>query len=139
MRGASRASYAELRERLSAEARGVVTAQRVGDELFAVVRLLDDEHGLRRALADPTKPADEKRAVAARLLHGKISAPTERLVTDAVAASWATPGELSDAIEQLAIEALTIVAQNETRSMTWRTTCSGSAAWSPRSRACGPP
>ena len=64
MRGASRASYAELRERLSAEARGVVTAQRVGDELFAVVRLLDDEHGLRRALADPTKPSDEKRAVA---------------------------------------------------------------------------
>jgi F-type H+-transporting ATPase subunit delta len=113
MRGASRASYAELRERLSAEARGVVTAQRVGDELFAVVRLLDDEHGLRRALADPTKPADEKRAVAGRLLHGKISAPTERLVTEAVAASWATPGELSDALEQLAVEALTIVAQNE--------------------------
>ena len=113
MRGASRASYAELRERLSAEARGVVTAQRVGDELFAVVRLLDDEHGLRRALADPSKPADEKRAVAGRLLHGKISAPTERLVTEAVAASWASPGELSDAIEQLAIEALTIVAQND--------------------------
>jgi F-type H+-transporting ATPase subunit delta len=113
MRGASRASYAELRERLSAEARGVVTAQRVGDELFAVVRLLDDEHGLRRALADPSKSADEKRAVAGRLLHGKISAPTERLVTEAVAATWATPGELSDAIEQLAIEALTIVAQNE--------------------------
>jgi F-type H+-transporting ATPase subunit delta len=113
MRGASRASYAELREQLSAEARGVVTAGRVGDELFAVVRLLDDEHGLRRALADPSKPADEKRAVAGRLLHGKISAPTERLVTEAVAATWASPGELSDAIEQLAVEALTIVAQNE--------------------------
>jgi F-type H+-transporting ATPase subunit delta len=113
MRGASRASYAELRERLSAEARGVVTAGRVGDELFAVVRLLDDEHGLRRALADPTKPSDEKRAVAGRLLHGKISAPTERLVTEAVAASWATPGELSDGLEQLAVEALTIVAQND--------------------------
>src|SRR5271163_4942937 len=102
MRGASRASYAELREQLSAEARGVVTAGR-----------LDDEHGLRRALADPSKPADEKRAVAGRLLHGKISAPTERLVTEAVAASWASPGELSDALEELAVEALTIVAQNE--------------------------
>jgi F-type H+-transporting ATPase subunit delta len=113
MRGASRASYAELRERLSAEARGVVTAGKVGDELFAVVRLLDDEHGLRRALADPTKPSEEKRAVAARLLHGKVSAPTERLVTEAAAASWATPGEMSDALEELAVEALTIVAQNE--------------------------
>jgi F-type H+-transporting ATPase subunit delta len=117
MRGASRASYAELRERLTAATaataatRGVATAGRVGDELFAVVRLLDNEHGLRRALADPTKPPAEKAAVAGSLLHGKVSAATEKLVTEAVAASWASPGELSDAIEQLAIEALTIAAQ----------------------------
>jgi F-type H+-transporting ATPase subunit delta len=90
MHGASRASYTELRERLTAAARGAVTAGRVGDELFAVVRLLDGEHGLRRALADPTKPPAEK---------------------SAVAGSLATPGELSDAIEQLAIEAFTMAAQ----------------------------
>ena len=50
--------------------------------------------------------------MAGRLLHGKVSAPTERLVTEAAAATWATPGELSDALEQLAVEALTIAAQN---------------------------
>ena len=111
MRGASRASYTELRERLSAAARGAVTAGRVGDELFAVVRLLDNEHGLRRALADQTKPSAEKSAVAGRLLHGKISAATEKLVAEAVAARWASPSDLSDAIEQLAIEALTLAAQ----------------------------
>jgi F-type H+-transporting ATPase subunit delta len=111
MRGASRASYTDLRERLTAAARGAVTAGRVGDELFAVVRLLDAEHGLRRALADPTKPSAEKSAVAGRLLHGKISAATEQLVSAAVAARWASPSDLSDAIEELAIEAFTMAAQ----------------------------
>ena len=47
----------------------------------------------------------------ARLLHGKVSAPTERLVADAAAARWATSGDFADALEQLAIEALTLAAQ----------------------------
>jgi F-type H+-transporting ATPase subunit delta len=121
MRGASRASLAELTERLDAAipppatsrpapARAV-TADRVGDELFAVVRLLDSEHGLRRALADTTKPAEEKAAVVRRLLHGQVSAETEDLVAEAAAARWASPSDLADAIEQLAIEALTLAAQ----------------------------
>jgi len=111
MRGASRASYAELRERLTAAAPDAATADRTGDELFAVVRLLDAEHGLRRALADATKPSAEKSAVATRLLHGKVSPASEDLVAQAVAARWATSSDLSDAIEQLAIEALTLSAQ----------------------------
>jgi F-type H+-transporting ATPase subunit delta len=121
MRGASRASLAELTERLDAAipppatsrpapARAT-TADKVGDELFAVVRLLDSEHGLRRALADPTKPSEEKAAVVRRLLHGQVSAETEDLVAAAAAARWASPSDLADAIEQLAIEALTLSAQ----------------------------
>jgi hypothetical protein len=111
MRGASRASYAELRDRLDAAADGNVAVERIGDELFAVTRLLDSEHGLRRALADPTKPSHEKAEVARRLLHGKVSAETEELVAEAAAARWASPGDLADAVEQLAIEALTLAAQ----------------------------
>jgi F-type H+-transporting ATPase subunit delta len=111
MRGASRASYAELRDRLTTVAVGTATAEQIGDQLFAVVRLLDGEHGLRRTLADATKPSAEKAAVAGLLLHGKVSEATEALVAAAAAARWATPGDLSDAIEQLAIEALTLAAQ----------------------------
>ena len=111
MRGASRASYAELRERLDAVVHGPVLADLIGDELFAVVRLLDSEHGLRRALADPTKPSQEKAEVTRRLLHGKVSPETEDLAADVAAARWATPGDLADAIEQLAIEAFTLAAQ----------------------------
>lgn len=111
MRGASRASYAELRERLDATVTTAATAEQVGDELFAVVRLLDSEHGLRRALADPAKLSQEKADVAGRLLHGKVSTETEELITEAAAARWASPGDLADGIEQVAIEALTLAAQ----------------------------
>jgi F-type H+-transporting ATPase subunit delta len=111
MRGASRASYAALRDGLAVVAVGPATAEQVGDQLFAVVRLLDSEHGLRRALADASKPAAEKAAVARRLLHGRVSEATEGLVADAAAARWATSGDFADALEQLAIEALTASAQ----------------------------
>src|SRR5215469_9255447 len=111
MRGASRVSYAELRDRLIAAVTSAAIADQTGDELFAVVRLLDAEHGLRRALADPTKPSRDKAAVAGRLLHGRVSEVTEELAAAAAAARWATPGDMADAIEQLAIEALTLSAQ----------------------------
>ena len=111
MRGASRASYEELRERLNGVAGSAGTAENIGDQLFAVVRLLDSEHGLRRALADATKPSAEKSDVVHRLLRGKVTRATEDLVADAAATRWATSNDLADALEQLAIEALTISAQ----------------------------
>ncbi len=111
MRGASRASHARLRDRLGEVAVGPATSEQIGDQLFAVVRLLDSEHGLRRALADPTKPPAEKAAVARRLLQGRVSEATEGLVADAAAAHWASSGDFADALEQLAIEALTMAAQ----------------------------
>jgi F-type H+-transporting ATPase subunit delta len=111
MRGASRASYGELRDRLAEVAVGPAVSEQIGDELFAVVRLLDAEHGLRRALADATKPSQEKADVVRRLLHGRVSVATEELVADAAAGRWATSGDFADALEQLAIEALTLAAQ----------------------------
>jgi F-type H+-transporting ATPase subunit delta len=111
MRGASRASYAELRERLAATVPGAPIAAQVGDELFAVTRLLDSEHGLRRALADPTKPGEEKAALITRLLRGRVAQTTVDLAAEAAAARWGTSGDLADAVEQLAIEALALAAQ----------------------------
>jgi F-type H+-transporting ATPase subunit delta len=112
MRGASRASFAELSERLAAEnITGAAAASRLGDELFAVVGLLDTEHGLRRALSDPGKPAAEKNAVARALLHGKITRRAEELVAAAAESRWASPGDMVDAIEQLASEAMVLAAE----------------------------
>ena len=112
MRGVSRASFAALTERLEAEdITSATVATRLGDELFAVVGLLDTEHALRRALSDPGKPAAEKGAVAGALLDGKVTRRTEALVVAAVEARWATPGDMVDAIEQLAVEAMVLAAE----------------------------
>jgi len=114
VRGASRASLAGLTEKLDAEnITSATVATRLGDELFAVVGLLDTEHGLRRALSDPGKPAAEKGAVASALLHGKVTARAESLVVAAVESRWATSGDMVDAIEQLAVEALVLAAEAE--------------------------
>ena len=111
MRGASRASYTELRERLAVALPGAPIAEQTGDELFSVTRLLDSEHGLRRALADTSKPSTEKAAIVRRLLHGKVSPTTEDLVAEASTGRWATSGDFADAIEQLAVEAFATSAQ----------------------------
>jgi F-type H+-transporting ATPase subunit delta len=114
VRGASRASFAALTEQLEAEnITSATVATRLGDELFAVVGLLDEEHGLRRALSDPGKPAAEKAAITSALLHGKVTGRTESLVVAAAESRWAFSGDMVDAIEQLAIEALVLAAEAE--------------------------
>ena len=111
MRGVSRASLAGLEEQLAeAGVTGAVAATRLGDQLFAVVGLLDTEHGLRRALSDPGKPAAEKGAVTAGLLHGRVTERTEALVVAAAESHWATAGDMVDALEELAIEAMVLAA-----------------------------
>jgi F-type H+-transporting ATPase subunit delta len=87
-------------------------AETVGNELFSVLHLLDREHGLRRALADPSRPADEKGAIVVDLLHGKISEPAEALVAATVRAQWASSADMTDALEQLAIEAFAFAAED---------------------------
>jgi F-type H+-transporting ATPase subunit delta len=131
VRGVSRQSFAELRDQLpevladgspaaqrpragtGAAAGAAIRADSVGDELFSVLHLLDTEHGLRRALADPARPADEKGSIVVALLHGKISEPAEQLVTATVRAKWASPGDMTDAIEQLATEAYATSAEDQ--------------------------
>src|SRR2546423_3577976 len=114
VRGASRASFAGLTERLEAEnITSATVATRLGDELFAVTGLLDTEHGLRRALSDPGKPAAEKAAVTSALLHGKVTGRTESLVVAAAESRWATSSDMVDAIEQLAVEAMVLAGEAE--------------------------
>lgn len=113
MRGISRASLAELRESLATTASGPRIAVTVGDEMFAVVTWLDGQHLLRRTLADPAKPGEEKAGIVNALLHGKVSQRVVELVAEASAAKWAEPNDLGDALEELAVEAYTIAAEHE--------------------------
>ena len=106
MRGASRASLAEANERLSAVLASGADAVQLGDELFSVADLLDSESALRRTLSDPSLPAAAKAGLAEALLSGKVAAATLELTTGLVRAHWSAPGDLADAAEQLAVQAI---------------------------------
>jgi len=108
MRGSSRASLAEAKERLAEilGGGGRISPDRLGEELFAVAGLLDSEPGLRRTLSDPAREGRAKAGLAETLLGGKISATAVDLVTTLVRARWSEPGDLADAAEQLAVLAI---------------------------------
>lgn len=105
MRGASRASLAEARERLPDAVDGRQAGQ-LGDELFAVVGVLDREAGLRRVLSDPSRQADAKAGLAEAVLGGKVSAATLEVVAGLARSHWSAPGDLADAAEELAVLAV---------------------------------
>ncbi|MEU3164206.1 F0F1 ATP synthase subunit delta [Streptosporangium sp. NPDC006930] len=114
MRGLSRASLAEVEERFNAVA-GSADLGTLADELFSVADLLDREHGLRRNLSDPARPAAQKAQVVRVLLEGKISGAALETVIAAVSAKWARLGDLADALERLGVIAAAAEAEAQGR------------------------
>jgi len=117
VRGISRASLADARERLAAVLAGPASAdpgaEKLGDELFAVTGLLDDQVRLRRILSDPSRDSSARQALATGLLRGKVSDPTLDVVTALVGSNWSQPADLADAAEQLAVLAVVAAADND--------------------------
>ncbi|MEW9547547.1 F0F1 ATP synthase subunit delta [Nonomuraea sp. NPDC050783] len=111
MRGLSRTSLAEVEERFNAVA-GSADLGTLSDELFAVADLLDREHGLRRALSDQARAAEQKAATARALFTGKISPAALATVEAAVAARWSRTGDLADALERLGVVAAAAEAES---------------------------
>jgi F-type H+-transporting ATPase subunit delta len=110
MRGASRASLSEARDRLVAAVAQPGTAAVLSDELFAVVTLLDAQLPLRRALTDPTRPPAARTGLARTLLEGKVSPATLDLLGGLAGAHWSAPRDLATATEQLAVLAAAAAA-----------------------------
>ncbi|GLW05108.1 ATP synthase subunit delta [Microtetraspora sp. NBRC 13810] len=110
MRGLSRESFAAVEERFNAVA-GSADLARLADDLFAVADLLDREHGLRRALSDPARVAEQKAQTARILLEGKVSEAALDTAVAAVEARWARSGDLADALERLGVVAASAAAE----------------------------
>jgi F-type H+-transporting ATPase subunit delta len=115
MRGMSRTSLAEVEERLAPLTASAQAATSLGDELFSVAGLLATQSALRRALSDPSRPAQARAGLAAAVLTGKVSDDTLGLVGAVAAARWSAPGDLTDAVEQLAVQAVVAAAEQEGR------------------------
>ena len=110
MRGASRVAFAEARDRLTETVADADVAATVGDELFAVVRLLDQEPGLRRALADYTSAPEARAGLVRDLLGDRVSAATLDVVSGLARERWSVPRDLADAAEELAVLATAAAA-----------------------------
>jgi F-type H+-transporting ATPase subunit delta len=115
MRGISRASLAEVEDRLGPVTGSPREAVAVGDELFAVAGLLASQPTLRRALSDPSRPPEARSQLASSLLGGKVSDATVGLMAAVAAARWSAPGDLAEAVEQLAVQAIVVAAEQEDR------------------------
>lgn len=111
MRGISRASIAEVEEQLAPLTTGAQEALALGDELFAVAGLLATQPALRRSLADASRSAGARSGLARSVLSGRVSANAESLVAAVAGARWASPGDLTDAVEQLAAESVAAAAE----------------------------
>src|SRR5918999_5334574 len=109
MQGVSRTSMTEVRERFDAVSAG--DAAQLAGELFDVVDLFDREHQLRRALADPARAGEAKSAAVHAVLDGKVSTPAADLAAAVVQARWARSGDLTDALESLAVYAEALAAE----------------------------
>jgi F-type H+-transporting ATPase subunit delta len=86
---------------------------RVGDELFAFTRLLDEQRPLRRHLGDPSVPESARVGLARQVLGGKLSQPALDLVETLVAARWSRSLDLVDGAEALARRATLAVAEKD--------------------------
>jgi F-type H+-transporting ATPase subunit delta len=115
VRGISRASVAELEQRLEPLTASPQEAAALGDELFSVAGLLASQSALRRAFTDPSRSAQARSGLATTLLAGKVRDVTVTVVAAAAAARWSAPGDLTDAIEQLAVQAIVAAAEHEGR------------------------
>jgi len=113
LQAASRESMASAEARLDAYADSAQAAdlQRLGDELFAVTRLLVEQRSLRRLLADPTSPEAARTGLVERLFGQQVSAPTLDVAKGLVGARWSRPADLVSAFETLARQALLAVAE----------------------------
>lgn len=110
MRGSSRASATVAQQALDgALAQG--GAQQLAEDLFAIVGVVDGSASLRRALADPSREGEAKRALAMRLFGGKVSQPAADLTAEVAAQRWAAERDLSDTLEALAVQALLSTAE----------------------------
>ncbi|MGF1662162.1 MAG: F0F1 ATP synthase subunit delta [Kineosporiaceae bacterium] len=114
MRGASRDSLAAVVDRLEGLLDTVPTAAdriRLGEDLFAVVTLLDATPALRRALTDPSRAAQDKADLASRLLAGRVGRDTQDLVAGAVRERWSRTHDLAEALERGGVTAVLAAAE----------------------------
>jgi F-type H+-transporting ATPase subunit delta len=128
MRGSSARSQQTLLDRVDALVADGSDPQTLGDELFAVVEVLDAQPVLRRLLTDPGSSDQAKQGMVKHLFgtgdkgfirsllsrgEGKVSEATVDLLTEAAAVRWHSTRDLPDALERAGINAYLASAEQQ--------------------------
>ena len=75
----------------------------VGEEIFAIVDVLDSTAGLRRAFTDPASSAQARVALGERVFGGKVSPEAQWVLSQALELRWRNGQYLTDALERQAV------------------------------------
>jgi len=110
--GTSRASVITLRKALAESISKLSVADSVqfANNLFTILEVLSSSVGLRRALTDNSRDTAAKSELISNLFGKNLGAAATSLFTQAVSLRWSSPSEIADAIENLAVEAESYVA-----------------------------
>lgn len=100
-----------LNSRITEGGTAMAAAAQTGTELFDVVEVLDDERGLRVAVADVSAPAAKRSGLAQAVFGGKVSETTADVLRHAVEAEWSTPRELRSGLVELGRRSLLLAAK----------------------------
>ena len=116
MRGISAASLASVSRTVEPVllAAGDEAAS-LGAELFAVVDALDSSGSLRSALSDPARSGEAKAALVSDLLSGKVDPRVVEIMSGLARGRWSSDTDLTDAVEELAADAVLASAQSAGR------------------------
>lgn len=114
MEATSRASLAAAHERLDALARdgaGTTDFADVADGLFSVGTVLGRAPGLQRALTDTSRNEADRVGLLEGLFGTQLSPLPLDAVRGLVRTRWSRPGDLTEAIETLAVQAMFAAAE----------------------------
>ncbi|GAB3297805.1 F0F1 ATP synthase subunit delta [Epidermidibacterium keratini] len=115
MQATSRESLGSLRSSLEQAARSqdAPTVAAVGEQLSEVSRVLSQEPGVRRALADPSASEQNRAELVRRLFGSRVSPASLDLLSAAAQSQWSSAGDLVDALTDLGQQAAFISAEKD--------------------------
>jgi F-type H+-transporting ATPase subunit delta len=105
MRGVSGETRSSVLGVVDRQVRDGVDAAALGDDLFAVVDVLDGSPSLRRMLTNPSSSSGAKTGLVASLFSGKVGDAAMQTVTTAASGRWNSARDLGDALEDAGVEA----------------------------------
>ncbi|MBB0993373.1 F0F1 ATP synthase subunit delta [Dietzia sp. SLG510A3-3B2-2] len=103
----------DLKSALASNPAGGATGAKVGQELFQVVEVLEDNRSLRVAVADTSASVEARQDLVRGVFGWKVDQATLDLLLAAVAWDWSNPRELRQGLILLGREALMRSAEEQ--------------------------